>query len=63
MEQIIAKNQNTFAKQKREVDKRLKAEAKKLRRTKRKQERSENPPPIFHPGETELPEEPQSSIS
>jgi hypothetical protein len=58
MEQVIAKNQNTFAKQKREVDKRLKAEAKRQKRNKRKEERSDNPPPTSPPGQTETPEEP-----
>jgi hypothetical protein len=60
MEQVIAKNQNTFAKQKREIDKRLKAEAKKQKRIKRKQERSESPSAELPPGQTETPEEPQS---
>ena len=38
----IAKNQNTFAKRKREMDKKAKAEAKRLRRIKRKQRDEES---------------------
>ena len=37
-ESLIAKNQNTFAKRKREMDKKLKAEAKRARRMQRKAE-------------------------
>lgn len=60
MEPVIAKNQNTFAKQKREMDKKLKAEAKRLRKIKRKEGRPEDPPPVPPPGQMESPEGSQS---
>ena len=41
----MAKNQNTFAKRKREMDKKLKAEEKRARRLKRKEEGSESDVP------------------
>lgn len=44
-ERTIAKNQNTFAKRQREMDKKAKSEAKRLRRNKRKQGLEETPPP------------------
>ena len=39
----MAKNQNTYAKRKREMDKKMKAEEKRVRRKKRKLEKEENP--------------------
>ncbi len=43
-EHPIAKNQNTYAKRKREMEKKAKAEAKRIRRNKRKQGLEERPP-------------------
>ncbi len=61
-ERLIAKNQNTFAKRKREMEKKEKAEAKRIRRTKRKLGLEENPPSNelseeTSPGEPGTPEE------
>lgn len=41
----MAKNQNTFAKRKREMDKKLKAEEKRARREKRKEEGDDDTTP------------------
>lgn len=41
----IAKNQNTFAKRQREMEKKAKAEAKRIRRTQRKQDSDAGIPP------------------
>jgi hypothetical protein len=60
-ERPIAKNQNTFAKRKREMDKKLKAEAKRIRRHKRKLGLEEIPPPDSLEGEPESPEDALSS--
>ena len=48
----IAKNQNTYAKRKRELDRKAKAEAKRIRRSTRKQKQS--------PGDSSAPLDPEN---
>ncbi len=52
----IAKNQNTFAKRAREMNKKRKADEKQANRRKRKEQAGEQPRPAIEPTEDEPPE-------